>query len=64
MGWVDREGGVIELLDRSSTEAGVYATIACEDAAEVAQALIAALPPLEGLWKNLPTAATPMPEAR
>lgn len=47
MGWVDRDGGVIELLDRSSTEAGVYATIACEDAAEVAQALIAALPPLE-----------------
>jgi len=47
MGWVDRDEGVIELLDQSALEAGVHLTIDCADAEQVAQALIAALPALE-----------------
>jgi hypothetical protein len=47
MGWVDRDEGVIELLDQTSTDAGVYLTIDCEDAPAVAKALMAALPALE-----------------
>ncbi len=47
MGWVDRDEGVIELLDQSALGAGVHLTIDCGDAEQVAHALIAALPNLE-----------------
>ncbi len=60
MGWVDRDEGVIELLDQSALEAGVHLTIDCADAEQVAQALIAALPNLEAP----PAAGTPMPVAQ